>query len=216
MTERIQHTVNQLFSEAPHTRKASELKEEVCANLTERYQDMVSRGMNEEDAYKAAVAGIGDVDELIRDLNREYDQDDPSARKRSALFVATAVGLYILSVVPTIIFDALGWNEDVGVVFLFLFCAVATGLLIYNHMTKPRYHRADDTMVEEFKEWQQQRKRSNNGYSAWSGVVWALTLCLYLAVSFAFRAWPYSWLIFIAAAAVQQIIRLVYVLMDHE
>ena len=33
------------------------------------------------------------------------------------------------------------------------FIAAATGLLIYNGMTKPHYSRADDTIVEEFKEW---------------------------------------------------------------
>jgi hypothetical protein len=42
-------------------------------------------------------------------------------------------------------------------------------------------------------------------------LIWSITVIVYLVVSFAFGIWQWSWLIFIAAVAVQEIIRLVLV-----
>lgn len=216
MKERIHQLVDQLFSEAPHTRKAAELKEEVSANLLEHYQDLLSRGLSEEEAFKTAAAGIGDVDELIRDLNRDYDQDNPEVRKRSALLVSTAVGLYILSVVPVILAETINIPPEIGVVFMFLFCAVATVLLVYNNMVKPRYHRADDTVVEEFKEWQRERGQKNQALSALSSALWTITVVVYLFISFTWGVWSSSWIVFLLAAAIQQIIRYIFALKNHK
>lgn len=68
MTEKIRNYINELFMDAPKTRKAFDLKEEVTLNTIEKYQDLVSEGYREEDAYQNVISSIGDVTELFADL----------------------------------------------------------------------------------------------------------------------------------------------------
>ena len=47
MKEKIRKHINGLFTEAPKTRKAMELKEEMIQNTIEKYEDLVSEGYQE-------------------------------------------------------------------------------------------------------------------------------------------------------------------------
>ena len=47
-------------------------------------------------------------------------------------------------------------------------------------------------------------KRKN----VWQGMLWTLAVVLYLIISFSFKAWKWSWLIFLLTASVHQIIKL--------
>lgn len=208
MIERIRIYVNQLFADAPQTKKAIDLRDEMCSNLIDKYVDLTGRGISEEEAYKTAISGIGDIDEMMRILRQDYEFEDPQARRRNALLVSLAVSLYIISVVPLFLSDALGYNPVIGLVALFMLCAAATGLLIYNALTRPRYNRMDDTMVEEFKEWKRQREESKNGvYGALSGALWMTIVAVYFVISFMLNIWHISWIVFLVGAAIQQIIR---------
>ena len=206
MTARIREYVSQLFADAPRTQKARDLQEEVCANLLDKYADLLSQGVPEERAFDEVVGGIGEIDELIRGLKgEELVPEDPRAKRRSALLVSIAVMLYILSVTPVILAES-----DLSVVGMFAMIAVATMLLIYNHMTRPKYQRADDTMVEEFKEWKQEKEhRESSLYRAIAGAVWALILIAYFCLSFFTGAWEITWVLFLIGIAAQQIVRAV-------
>ncbi|HBT64771.1 MAG TPA: hypothetical protein DEB10_08955 [Ruminococcaceae bacterium] len=209
MIQRIRIYVNELFADAPQTKKAADLKEEVCSNLIDKFVDLTGKGMSEEEAYNAAVASIGDIDELKQLIRQDDEFEDPKARQRNALFVASAVGLYIISVIPLLLSDAAEYDPVFGLVAMFMICALATGLLIYNSMTRPKYHRLDDTMVEEFKEWKQQRDKNKGVFGAVSGALWMVVFALYFIISFSFGNWHISWIIFLIGAAVQEIIRAV-------
>lgn len=213
MIQRIRSYVNDLFKEAPFTKKAMELKEEVCANLIDKYVDLTGHGMSEEEAYNAAIASIGDIDELFDLMKREQQQqEDPQAKKRSALLVSISIGLYIISVIPLFLADPLKYDDVIGLVFTCGICAIATGLLIFNSMTKPRYHKLDDTMVEEFKEWKHQGSYQSSWYGALSGSLWTIIVAVYFIISFVFNIWDISWIIFIIGAALQQILRAVIIM----
>ena len=68
MKEKIRKHINGLFTEAPKTRKAMELKEEMIQNTIEKYEDLIAEGHKEEDAFRIVVGSIGDVTELFEDL----------------------------------------------------------------------------------------------------------------------------------------------------
>lgn len=214
MREKLREYIEGVFSKYPNSSKVNELKEEILSNMTAKYDDIVAQGRSEEDAYKIAIGGIGDVDELIKGLENEkiynYAKRD-SDRKRSAAVVSTAVGLYIISVAAVIFFSMIpGVGDEVGAVIMFVIAAIATSLLVYNAMSRPKYKKADDTIVEEFKEW---KSSSNHDYQAYRSIMsayWLLVVAIYLIFSFAFCSWPYSWIIFLIAAAVQNIIKFVF------
>lgn len=210
MIVRLKNFIEQLFGNAPQTKKVFDLKDELTADLIEKYNDLLLHGKTEEEAYNIVIAGIGDIDELISQLHIKDEagklQDDKK-RKISALLLATAVGIYILSVVPVILSAVvIAGNVGLGVVFMFVLIALATGILIYRNAYDPQYQRIDDTMVEEFKEWKSNKRRKSSIAEAISSILWTLTVAVYLIVSFVFGIWAYSWIIFIVAYAVEQII----------
>jgi len=210
MESKIRGHMESLFADAPKSKRTNELKEEMIQNLTEKYNDLVAGGKQPDVAYELTIASIGDVSELIIDLEESFMRDpivEQKARQKSALITAISIMLYILCPLPVIISAMVrGGNVLVGLILLFVMAATATGLLIYNSMTKPKYIRSDDTMVEEFKEWQSSREAEKSVRRQISGALWSITVVLYFVISFAFRIWHVSWLIFVVAVAAEQII----------
>ncbi|MEL4105513.1 permease prefix domain 1-containing protein [Oscillospiraceae bacterium WX1] len=211
MEDKIRRYIDGLFQNTAPTRKAVELKEEMIQNLTEKYNDLLSEGKTPEAAYNIAIAGIGDISGLMKDLERDTinPEDQNAQRQKTAMLTAIAVMLYILSVVPLIVLGAVfqsGTAGVIGVVIMFLLIAGATGLLIYNHMSKPKYIREDDTVVEEFRQWQSDTRDKKALRDAVSGAVWSLIVALYFIISFTTQAWYITWVIFIIGGAVQSLL----------
>lgn len=215
MVNKIREHVDALFETAPKTKKVFELKEELLSNLTDKYNDLIARGYDEEQAYNTVISGIGDVDELIRGMVEPSPLDwqaAQEAKKKTALVVSSSVGLYIFSVVQlialAILFPSRG--GEVGVIFMFMIIAAATCLLIYHFMSRPAYHKQDETMVEEFKEWKQNNTREKRILSSISSILWTSIVAIYLVISFWFGIWHISWIIFIIGAVINNIIKLVF------
>lgn len=209
MMDKLRLYVEKLFEGAPKTRKAYELKEELLANLIDKYNDLIASGQNESEAYTIAIASIGDVDELIAGL-KESNVFDPNymqkERKKSALLVSIAVMMYILSPIALIVAEEYGKESGLYLLVMFVMVAIATGLLIYNGMTRPKYNKMDDTIVEEFKEWKSENTRQHQMKKSIISAFWSIVVAIYFIVSFVFGIWAYSWIIFIIGAAVKQVI----------
>lgn len=196
MYEKIRATVDELFISAPKTRRAVELKEEILSNLMDKYNDLLASGKSEEDALSIAISGIGDVDELIRCLKEPSSFDNEAmikANQKYAIMVSSAIGLYIMSVAILILLTAVfDVDGGIAVCIMFLIDAVATFLIIYSSLTKPRYKKADDTMVEEFKEWNSSNANKREIYKSIKSIMWTLITAIYLIVSFVFHIWSFS------------------------
>lgn len=210
MNAKLVKYVEELFSDAPKTKKVQELKEEILANLYDKYNDLIKSGRDENEAYNVAISSIGDIDELIQLINDNDVMNQDKMReeqKRSALLIAISVMLYIMSPVPTILSGGLPVFGEIGLMMMFVLIAVATGLLVYNANSKPKYHKANQTIVEEFKEWKSHNKQTDKVKNSIVSATWAIILALYFILSFTFGIWAYSWIIFIIGIAIDKIIR---------
>jgi DNA integrity scanning protein DisA with diadenylate cyclase activity len=72
--ENIKKYVNELFKDAPKTKKVKELQEELITNLEEKYNDLIKDGVDEKKAYNDVIAGIGDIDELIANFKEAVSE----------------------------------------------------------------------------------------------------------------------------------------------
>lgn len=229
MEYRLRAYVDELFQSAPRTQRAYELKVELTQNLLDKYFALLSEGKSEDDAYNLTVMSIGDVRELFAGLSKDEDVPPPMAqpampeegRARHAAVVTIAVMLYILSVVPVIVISSLfgGYGEGwpvLGVALMFVMIAAATGLLIYDHMTKPKNqpYVMPGTVVEEFKEWQAGKSQKKQMMKSIRSAYWPLVLALYFLLSFGTGKWYITWIIFLIAPAVDSIISAVLTLQD--
>ena len=217
----LRRYVDSLFKDATPTKKSVELKEEMIQNLQDKYNDLISEGKTNEAAYNIAVAGIGDISGLLNELEKDtmpYEYDETfilkveKARTKSAMLTAIAVMMYILCVLPLIIMSMVGfaYSDQIGVPLMFLMIAGATGLLIYNGMTQPKYGKQQDTVVEEFREWQSDEKERKSLRKAISSAMWSLIVVVYIVVSFWTGAWFITWIIFIMGAAVESLINVFF------
>jgi len=227
--DKLRRYVDGLFIEAPPTKKAVELKEEMIQNLTEKYNDLIAAGKTQEAAYNIVIAGIGDISALLDDLSVDAAPaghtgsagaagsaslpDYEAHRLRSALFTALAVMGYILSPLPLIAMSMFrfSFSAKVGVPLLFIMIAASTGLLVFNSLTKPRYLKKSETMVDEFREWQSDSQARKALRRAISSALWAIIVALYFILSFTLQdAWHLTWIIFIVGAAVEAFINLFF------
>jgi protein-S-isoprenylcysteine O-methyltransferase Ste14 len=215
MNERIKAHVDSVFAGAPSTKKIMDLKEEMLSNMNSKYDDLVADGFSSDDAYRTVVSGMGDISELIRQIQNEsaFNSQYPAkSRTKSAVLTSIAVMLFVLCPVIIILFAALLNEPILGVILMLTLISIGVGLLVFNSMTKPKYIKEDETIVEEFKEWKSQNSEDKRIRNAISGVLWPLIVVIYLAVSFLFMAWPVSWIIFLIGVCIEGVISLVFTL----
>ncbi|WP_343251024.1 permease prefix domain 1-containing protein [Diplocloster hominis] len=220
MNENLKNYLDDVFKKAPKTRKALELKEELLSNSQDRYEDLIHSGTSEEDAYDMVVSSIGNVEELFDSLHEEVGMDLETRielRKKMALTKTVATGLYILSFVVlllfTIIDSMIPVNADlslIGFMLMIIIDIVPTCMLVYSSSLYGSYKKTEDTIVEDFKEWQFNSKRNKSIRNAVSAVLWTLTLVLYFFISFMTFAWYATWIIFLAALCAQAVIILMF------
>ncbi len=215
MNEKLRNYIEFLFEDAPKTKEVIELKEEMLQNLIDKYNDLVSEGKTSEAAYNIATASIGDVNDLIAQLKNRptyqqgFEKEMLASKKRSALFTSIAVVLYIMSVIPVMLLGEIG-TGILGVVIMFILIAIATGLIVYNSMSKPKYLKKDQTVVEEFKEWKANSIEKNALYKSICGAMWSIIVVIYFIISFMTMAWHITWIIFLIGSAIQGIIHAIF------
>ena len=59
MNEKIRKEVNILFENAPNTKRANDLKDEIISNAEDKYEDLLKQGKKEEEALKTVLQEIG-------------------------------------------------------------------------------------------------------------------------------------------------------------
>lgn len=209
--------MDHVFRDIKPSKKSVELKEEILQNLVDKYHDLLAEGKTPEAAYNIAIASIGDTEELLSSLRENGVQGSTisaekmeQGRRKSALLTTVAVMMYILSVLPPILMTGTKYEETLAPALMLCIIAAATGLVIYGQMSKLRYRKVDDSIVEEFKEWQNQTDSDRRAFRAISSAMWSLITVIYIVVSFTTMAWHITWVIFLIGAAIEGIIKAVF------
>jgi hypothetical protein len=213
MNERIRNHIEELFSDAPKNRRFTELKEELLSNSNCKYDDLVEGGASPDEAFKSVISGIGDVSELISQLNSEKQTDTAKieeSRKRSAILVSVAIGLFVLSPTVLIFFGAVLNKSIAGLLIMLILLAIGVAILVYNSMTKLPEKQEDETFVEEFRQWKVEKGQKKGIRAAISGILWPLIVVIYFLVSFLTGAWHLTWLLYIIGACIEGVISLLF------
>ena len=217
MEDRLRIFIEELFNGTAVSKKSVELKEEMIQNLNDKYKDLVAEGKTPEAAYNIAVAGVGDVSGLLKELEADAasapDMEKvEAARRKSAMLTAIAVMMYILSVLPFFILNQMRFMyvdaNAIGIPVLFVMVAGATGLLVYNNMTKPKRFKGSETIVEDFREWQTDTQSKKSMRRSISSALWSVITVLYFIISFTTHAWHITWIIFLIGAAIESFINI--------
>lgn len=74
LDKKVNAYIDNLFSGVGPTQQLYDLKEELVTNIKEKISDFITRGMDEEQAYKEAIISMGDLSGLVDDM-RKLGQD---------------------------------------------------------------------------------------------------------------------------------------------
>ncbi len=192
MRERLIQYIDLLFAGAPD---AEEMKQEIQQNTLDRYDDLISQGKTEEAAYRLAITGIGDINELLASPVVEepalpQEQEEPVQVRKLR---ATAIALYIGCAIPLFLFGGMG-SGTVGLSLTVLLAAVATYLMILSRRSAPgRRQEAPKAPRDPRKE-------------KISRILSPIMLIVYFLVSFITGAWAITWLIFPISGCIEGLI----------
>ncbi len=200
MREQLIQYVELLFAGA---RDCEDVKQEILQNTLDRFDDLVAEGKVPEAAYRLAISGIGDINEILGtnssampvspSSGARFDNDDSKTKKWMR---AAAAGLYILCPLPLIMLSTFGM-DILGVCGLLGTVAMATVLLILGE----KKERKEETIREEHSKTPLQKSIS--------GFLWSAGTALYVLISFATDAWHITWVIFLILPALDKFVNLV-------
>ena len=204
MREQLIQYVNLLFAGTPDS---DDIKQEILQNTLDRYDDLIAEGKVPEAAYRLAITGIGDINEILGTTSRQasaYTQaskpegDGDTDKKK--LMRAIAVAMYILCPTPLIVLSGLGM-EIIGLCGLLAIVAVATMLIILGAKKEP----GEDSGVPQALTPGMELHRSIDKLISTVGVI------AYFVISLTTRQWHITWLVFPIIGAVKG---LVHAIMD--
>ena len=211
MKEKLIQYVDLLFAGATGS---EEIKQEILQNTLDRYDDLIAEGRSPESAYRIAISGIGDINEILGQgfQTRSSAATAPSApspckgsskdSSTKKILRAVAVGLYIISLVPLIILSemhmaTLGFCATLGI------CAVATVMIVLGSKSQENEQYAPPYPP----------KSSSPSKALCESIchtLWVVALVLFFLISFLTGAWFITWLIFPVAGAVQGLIKAIF------
>jgi hypothetical protein len=165
----IRSYIENIFTNLPKTETVLRAKDEMLANMEEKYHEFKRQGKSENEAVGKVISEFGNIDELLRELHisssatsqttksvRSVDRDEAEgfiqSRKRSGLLNGVGVFLIFLGVAILIgittsfygleflPFEIRGdLNPVLGIVTLLVLVVVAVGLFIYSAISLEKY-----------------------------------------------------------------------------
>lgn len=192
MKEQLKSYVDLLFAGAPH---ATDIKQEILQNTLDRYDDLIDQGKQPPAAYQLAIAGIGDINEILGTeeqavtaeapiLPQQKEKEKPVWKK---VLQSLGICLYIMCPIPLFVLQ-----NEIGLCGLLVFVAIATALMVISGGKEQK--NSEQTEPEEKESELRKAVRS---------IIWAIGLCAYFILSFATQAWYITWIIFPLIGAVQ-------------
>lgn len=165
--------------------------------------DELIMGRNDNESKNDYYVNTDNYNVIDADTDESHQENDYAQRYnkyriRFAVLTAIAVCIYIVSVIPFFIFE----NSAVMLSSFFIMIAVATMLLVFGALTKPKKPVSDKKEEKLFKQIT----------SVMSGVV----LVIYLLISFMTHAWHITWMIWVVYGIACEILKLIFTLKGIE
>lgn len=209
MRERLVQYVELLFAGAAN---AGEIKQEILQNTLDRYDDLIAQGKTPEAAYRLAISGIGDINEILGSNAEPEEESSPASaavdyRGRpippvwKTILRAIGVCLYILCPVPLFVLQ-----NETGLCGLLALVAVATALMVIAGSKS-----GSSALKEPAKTTSSPQSEVRKAVGS---IIWAVGLCVYFILSFTTGAWYITWVLFLIIPAVQGLVKACMDLME--
>lgn len=162
----IMDYLNNMFAPLPKTKQLQALKDELLANMEDKYNELKREGKSENEAIGIVISEFGNIDELLNELEIPIMEEKTDAHKelsdlevehflsvhnRATKLIGIGVFLCILAPAVLLLCIQLAHNDlmvagtMIGLVVLLTLIAVAVGLFIYSGLMMEKYKKIDET-----------------------------------------------------------------------
>ncbi len=217
MHAKIHAHIDQLFRDMPAEERISEVKLELYMNTVDRYNDLVNSGKSTEEAYTEAIAGIGDISEILESLGKPHTEERPtpptpsyttpqkvpkqkSSRRAIRGNLDSILWMLTLSVYFILSFATMMW-QFTWLIFLIVIALENAMHALMDIAQKKRPERTYAFTREE-----------KNMHGRINTMLWMAILILYFAVSFLSGTWHISWVIFLLGTALQNLLSIIFIM----
>lgn len=210
MNPRIEQYIQSIFEHVSPSPESNLLRTRMLQQLQAAYDAQLSQNDSEERAFLNALASIKDLEAQMLTLpNPLKQQAYEVALKRKARFTAFGITVILLGVAAFIGFSALPLFEQssiFGLVCLLIFVGVGVGLIVYAQSSMPKQGSQNqlDFLVSD-----PNASMSAKKYAGYRSILYLIALIIYLLVSFTSGAWGITWIIWIIAALIEQIMLII-------
>ena len=142
-----------------------------------------------------------DIPQNTSEPAQESKEQIEKHRRKSALLMAIAICMYILSVVPFFILE----NGRLMMTVFFVIIALATMLIVFSALSKPKRNKQTNLQTKESRLYKQIT-------SILSGII----LVIYMLLGFLTGAWHITWILWVIYGIVCEIIKLIFTLKGSE
>ncbi|SFL44731.1 hypothetical protein SAMN04487943_101597 [Gracilibacillus orientalis] len=155
--------LDNMFASLPKSAEMRHLRDELLANMEEKYHELKQVGKTENEAVGIVISEFGNIDEIIEEFGVSLEEDrvtNPllteveveeylNTTRKSGRWIGIGVTLCILGAAMLVLLLGVienGYNEIssetgtyLGLIVLLLFVAIAVGLFIYAGMKLEKY-----------------------------------------------------------------------------
>lgn len=158
----IKTYLENMFAGLPKTKEVLKMKDDLLANMQEKYLELKNNGKTENEAIGIVISEFGNIEELANELGINIQASDikesPTISMEEAIDYMNcskkmgriiAFGVFLCIVSPILLILLNGGYEDLdlsssannffGLLFLFIFVATAVGMFIYGGMKLDKY-----------------------------------------------------------------------------
>lgn len=200
MREQLIRYVELLFAGAEN---AGDIQQEILQNTLDRYDDLIAQGKTPEAAYRLAISGIGDINEILGSAGGAAPKATGAVpqpvqkgvvdAKWQPLLRVLSIVCYILCPLPLFLIQ-----DEAGLCLLLVMVALGVAL---GMLAGPAKSTGETESAGE---------EANTPRRAVRSLLSLTGLAIYLAVSFATRAWWITWIIFPLTGCVSGLVMAVW------
>ncbi|NLN16748.1 MAG: hypothetical protein GX182_05430 [Firmicutes bacterium] len=137
LKQRVENYLDSVLAGVGESRQLAELKEELTTNLLEKISDYQGQGMEEDEAFREAIASLGDLSALVDDLRR--NQGNWPAGRVDGWSIASIIGgvlLCMFGLFTVVMMYVMPAEDPVATAGPGIFIVIGGALLTYGLLTR--------------------------------------------------------------------------------
>lgn len=219
--EAIRNYVEALFASLPQNADTQRIKDDMLANLEEKYQALLAEGKNPAEVTGIIIASIGSAEDLRKELGLDAAPPQPDAaasqpggtpapavaqeygryQTRKYAMIAAGVALFILAPFTASFFEDTLHLEAPGTFLFFAMVAAGVALCILSGRKDDYYRELYGLGCDEDDSSDKEDEKKHPISNLFASIAFPVAAAVYVCIGVFYDLWHPGWVIFLFCTA---------------